>query len=341
MALKRVCLLICLSLVFRVAPVHGVILNGTNVPKEKFVVYILIGHSNMAGVDLSHSDPVSIPNGWNYPVASKQWVLAKEPVNNKSAGLSGNGCAGPGMPFIKAMAAAYPDYYFGVVTNASLSATCRGLNTGNNSSGLDPSDNRYWDSTYLYDQIITSAKAVQKDAMIGGILCMLGTVDATRTNSTVCKAFSDDIASLAKFFRRDLNLPNLPFIMGEYEAGASGSFATTLPLPAIIRDQIVLVPSKLPFSATVNSVGIQMLDDHHYTGNVGQQEFAKRVVAVIQDKKFFPPAATSITLAPPMRAAAGYTGHWLLAEPGAMTLRSDDGAYLINGTRFGSARIRE
>ncbi|HKP96043.1 MAG TPA: sialate O-acetylesterase [Fibrobacteria bacterium] len=341
MAQRRAWLCFCFLALVRVVPVHGVMLGGANVPKEKLVVYILIGHSNMAGIDLSHSDPVSVPHAWNYPVKTRQWVLAKEPVNNKAAGLSGNGAAGPGMPFLKGMAAAYPDYYFGVVTNASLSSTCRGENTGNNSSGLDPSDNRYWDSTYLYDQIITAAKAVQKEATLGGILCMLGTVEATRTNGTVCRAFSDDIASLARFFRRDLDMPQLPFIMGEYEAGATGSFAPTLPLPAIILEQIKLIPSKLPFSATVNSQGIRMLDDHHYTGNTGQQEWAKRAIAVIQANNWFPPGATAIRIAAPGSRAAALQGPWLLAEPGAMTLRSDEGIFLINGAGVRPLPIKE
>jgi hypothetical protein len=317
-------------LMFRIAPVHGVMLGGVDVPKEKFVVYILIGHSNMAGMDLAHSDPVASPRGWNYKISTKAWAPAAEPVNNKAAGLSGNGCGGPGMPFLKQMAAAYPDYYFGVVTNASYSATCKGINTGNNGSNLDADDNRYWDSTYLYTQIVTAAKAIQKDATLGGILCMLGSIEATRTNGTVCRAFSDDLASLAKFFRRDLNLPNLPFIMSEYEAGATGSFATTLPLPAIIAEQVKLLPSKLTYSATVNTVGITMLDDHHFTADKGQPEWAKRAIAAIQTNKWFPPAAAGVAIAAPSHHAAGFSGPSMTA-PGAMLFKAEDGGYLVDG----------
>ncbi len=334
MAIKRAYHCLCLAALLRAAPTEAVMLGTVNVPKEKFVVYILIGHSNMAGIDYPHSDPVAIPHGWNYPIATKQWVLAKEPVNSKTTGLSGNGSGGPGMPFLKAMAAAYPDYYFGVVTNASLSSTCRGMNTGNNGSGLDPSDNRYWDSTYLYNQIVTAAKDVQKDVTLGGILCMLGTVEATRTNATVCNAFSDDISSLARFFRRDLGMPELPFIMGEYEAGASGSFAPTLPLPAIILSQIKLIPGKLPFSATVNSQGIPMLDDHHYKADKGQPEWASRAVAVIQANKFFPTGSAAISVSAPRHAAA-FSGPWLRTEQGAMTLQSGETEYRLDGTAVG------
>src|SRR4051812_28558648 len=49
---------------------HAVTLGGTNVPKEKFVVYLMIGHSNMAGQDLAHSDGTSDPHGWFWPVSA-------------------------------------------------------------------------------------------------------------------------------------------------------------------------------------------------------------------------------------------------------------------------------
>ncbi|MDB5105921.1 MAG: hypothetical protein JWP91_3610 [Fibrobacteres bacterium] len=342
MALKRIGLCLCLSFFMRAAPAQGVVLGGTNVPKDKIVVYILIGHSNMAGIDLSHSDDVANPMCWNYRVSTKAWVPAKEPKNSKTGGLSGNGAAGPGMPFLKGMSAAYPDYYFGVVTNASLSATCRGENTGNNGSNLDPSDNRYWDSTYLYTQIVGAAKAIQKDVTLGGILCMLGTVEATRTSEAVCRAFSDDITELVKDIRRDLAMPNLPFVMGEYEAGATAEFSPTLLLPGIIQAQTRLIPGKLPFSALVDSKGIAMLDNHHYTGDKGQQEWARRAVAVIQANKFFPGSATGIAI-PYGKASAGgmaaHRGPWTLTAAGAEVIGFEDGAYRINGAAKAGAGL--
>jgi hypothetical protein len=294
-------------------PAHAVVLGGTTVPKDKMVVYLLIGHSNMAGQDLAHSDGTVDAHAWNWPVTTKQWVQAKEAPNaGRAAGLSGHGEGGPGMPFMKALAAAYPGYYIGVINNASLSATCKGENTGANSSNLDPSDNRYYKGTYLYQQAVDAVKAVQPDVTVGGILCMLGTVDATRTSQAVCEAFSDDITQLVKDLRADLGLPNLPFLMGAYEAGASGDFAISKPWPGIVDAQIKLIPSKLTRSAVVDSKGITMLDDHHYVANgSGQPLWASRAVALIQTNNWFPNGATALapTLAPAAargKSAAGF-----------------------------------
>lgn len=343
MTIKRTLLWISFSLLLGVAPVHSLLLGGTNVPKEKIVVYLLIGHSNMAGVDASKSDDVTHPHCWNFPIKTSTWVLAKEPKNNRSAGLSGTGSAGPGMPFLKGMAAAYPDYYFGVISNASLSSTCRGINTGNNTSPLDASDNRYWDSTYLYNQIVNAAKSVQNDVTLGGIICMLGTVDATRTTLAVCQNFSNDVSELVRDMRRDLAMPDLPFIMGEYEAGATGDFSPRLPMPAAVDAEIKLIPSKLPFSGTVSSVGVTMLDDHHYSGDKGQPEFAKRIIALIQAKSFFPAGGSSIAISAgkASRTGGAQRGAWTLTAAGADLIGFGDGAYMLNGRKGAESPMQE
>lgn len=280
---------------------HALNLGGTEVPREKVVVYLMIGHSNMAGQDFRNSDGVAHARGWNYQWASaKTWVPAKETPGAMRNGLSGRGSGGPSMPFLKLMADAHPEHWFGVVSNASLSATCRGENTGNNSSGMDPEDNRYWKGARLYNEILNAAKEIQASVTLGGIVCMLGSVEATRTPESVCRTFSADLAQLARDFRADLGLPQLPFIMGEYEAGSTGSFSPALPLPAIIAAEIKALPAKLPFSATIDSRGIAMFDDHHYSAKVGQPEFAKRTVAAIHANNWFPPpGGTSIAIQAP------------------------------------------
>lgn len=310
-------------------PSHAVNLGGTNVPKEKFVVYLLIGHSNMAGEDMRNSDGVTHPNAWHWPIAKKAWQPAKETPNaGRAAGLSGHGEGGPGMPFLKGLINAYPGYYFGVINNASLSSTCKGENQGNSSSPLDPSDNRYFKDTYLFKEITDAAKAVQAEATLGGVLCMLGSVEATRTSQAVCEAFSDDLAQLAKDLRAELGVPNLPFIMGGYENGATGNFALSKPWPAIIDAQIKLLPSKLPYSGVVDSKGITMLDDHHYvaTGN-GQPLWAQRAIALIQTNSWLPGVtAISPTLAraPARPAAAEF-------RAGTLWFKTWEGAWSADG----------
>jgi hypothetical protein len=302
----------------------------------------LIGHSNMAGDDPFNSDGVTHPHAWNYLWAStKAWVPAKEPPGTGS-GFSTRGAGGPGMPFLKGMIAAYPEYYFGVVCNASYSATCRGVNAGGNSSGLDPSDNRYWKGTYLYEQIVASAKEIQKDATLGGILCMLGTIEATRTNKDVCNNFSNDVSQMIKDMRTDLGTPNLPFVMGEYEAEATGDAAITLPLPAIVQSEIKLIPSKLSMSATVDSRGIPTIVGFHYPSTPqGQGEWAKRAIGVIQANKFFPPGATPSLVEAHAILRPAAAAPKLMIEDGEKLILKSDELYLMNGAKAAATfRIR-
>jgi|GEM_PF-4142063 len=336
MALMRTSLGICLGLQFAA---HAVMLGGVEVPKEKMVVYLLIGHSNMAGNHPARADGVTHPRAWNYPVGTKAWTLAKE---TRQAGLSaGNGTGGPGMPFLKAMAAAYPDYYFGVINTASPSSTCRGENTGNNTSDLDPANNRWWKGSYLYEQTLAAAKGIQGQVTLGGIFCMLGSVEATRTNRTVCQAFSDDVSQLVKDLRADLGIPNLPFLMGEYEAGSTRDFDPTLPLPAIIVEQTKLIPSKLPFSATVDSRGIDMLDDHHYSADVGQVEWAKRAIGLLQTNSWFPVTAGASIVAARRKLSIGTTPAIGRDGVGMSILSRDrDGVYRVDGSTLEPAEIK-
>ena len=316
------------------SPLQALMLGGVNVPKDKIVVYLLIGHSNMGGVESRNPDNVAHPRGWNYTWSAtpKAWVPAKEAPGGTKNGLSTRGAGGPGMPFIKQMAEAFPEYHIGVISNASYSSTCKGVNTGNNTSGIPSAENRYWKGARLYNEILTAAKEVQADVTFGGIICMLGTVEATRSSDEVVASFSDDISQMAKDLRADLGLPNLPFMMGEYETGSSGEFSTSLPWPATILAQTRLIPSKLPNSATISSQGVAMKDDHHYAWPAGQTEFAARCVAAIKTKQWCPPAAL-VTILRPARAGApvGRVGLRFLEDRGAKAAFRDGIPYFIDG----------
>ncbi len=292
----RKLLMLCLWCVFPFRAMADITLGGVSVPREKFVVFLMMGHSNMAGRDINRSDSVTHPHAWNYHwMSDKQWVLAKEIPGNLKNGLSGRGCGGGGMPLLKHLVAEYPDFYFGAVDNASLSATVKG-SVDNNSSGMPGDSNRYWKGSQLYREITIAAIEVKKNAILGGIFCEIGTIEATRGTSDIVNGFSDDVTQMVKDIRAEIGEPNLPFILGKYEAGATGSYSLSLPNPKIIADQILLVPGKLPYSALVESSGLEMLDDHHYVmGPTGQGEWSKRAMALIKANGYFPNTSTALS----------------------------------------------
>jgi hypothetical protein len=332
---KYQALLTALPLLFLTGICHAVNLGGTEVPKDKFIVYLLIGHSNMSGENHPQADGVGGPRIWYYQwYKSKTWMPAKEPPNQPTLGLSGRNEGGPGMAFLKGMAAAYPDYQFGAISNATVSCTVRGLNTGHNGSGIPADSNRYWKGSTLYEEIPKIVNPLQKDFTLGGIICMAGSVEATRTSDSVCRRFSDDVAQMVADYRADLHAPNLPFIIGEYENNASGTFSLNLAWPKLIDQQIKLIPSKVANSVTVNSVGIPMKDDHHYNIQ-GEGMFATRVIQAIKDKKFFPIASTGFVLK--METARDNPSRSVfLSRSGVMALRaaSVPRLFLADGERL-------
>jgi hypothetical protein len=167
-------------------------------------------------------------------------------------------------------------------------------------------------------------------------------VEATRTDQTTCSAFSDDISQLVKDMRADLGMPNLPFLMGAYENGASGDFALTKPLPATIDAQIKLIPSKLALSAVVDSKGITMLDDHHYVANGnGQPLWASRAVTLIQTNHWFPDGTAALATAfAPMSARTGATIGFVNGE---LWIKTGAGTWNADGRApaRGAARITD
>jgi hypothetical protein len=291
-------------------------LGGTEVPKDKFIVYLLIGHSQMAGVITTNNDNVTNPHAWVYRwETTKIWELAKETGSNR-AGLSGRGTGGPGMPFLKGMVSRHSDYYFGVISNASPSSTCHGINSGSNGSNLSAEQNRYWRDATLFHELITAAREVQNDATLGGILCMLGTIEATRAvDVTVCQNFSTDIAQMVADMRDSLGLPKLPFIVADYEKGAKGDFSVSLEWPAIIAEQTDLVPSKVSNSVEINSAGIPLFDDHHFT-IAGQGVWAGRAIDSLHAHNFFPPPGTSVILETPVASQKKIPGLVVLSYTG-------------------------
>ncbi|MBN1759841.1 MAG: hypothetical protein JW863_16055 [Chitinispirillaceae bacterium] len=275
------------------AQVHAIDLGGTEVPKDRFIVYLLIGHSQAAGVIRFGNDKVTDPHAWVYRWATtRTWEPAKE-TGSLSAGLSGRGTGGPGMPFLKLMAGRHDDYYFGVISNASPAATCHEINTGSNGSNVPSEENRYWRDAQLFDEIISAAREVAEEATLGGVLCMLGSIEATRAaDVTGCENFSNDIAEMARDMRDSLGIPGLSFIVADYEKGASGDFDTDLEWPAIIAGQLDSVPSKLSNCVLVNSEDIPLMDDHHFT-IAGQKEWVRRAADSLHEKNFFPPPDAS------------------------------------------------
>jgi hypothetical protein len=172
---------------------HSVTLNGTDVPKDKLICYLFMGHSNMEGFGGGMLDTVTDPRVWAYSIKRGFWN-ARDPVETLYNSPS------PFMPFLKRMAELYPDYYFcGIkVTEAGSSLSSQFLR-----------------NKPKYTEIMQTVGAIKDSVTIGGIIAMFGWVEGL--SDTLSRKFDADVNTMLSSFREDLGVPALPLIMGRYE----------------------------------------------------------------------------------------------------------------------------
>ncbi len=261
-------------------------LDGVVVPRDKFFVFLFIGQSNMAGRATGGGDASVFtethPRIWKYNIVDTwhhygehhTWVKAKKTIhhdrNTKQA-------AGPGMAFLKNLAERYPEYYFGIVQNAETQAKLR----------------HYVDTTgphtdILYEQIIDAAIKIEGDVTIAGVVAMLGIIE--RDDMGLVNAWDTDMQKLAQRMRNTLNIPDLPFLVSQYEKGGYGGFVVDENVRKLIA-KIDNVPSILPHSAVVPTDNLTdrkyMQDDHHFNYS-GHILWAENAVNIIVDNSWIP-----------------------------------------------------
>jgi hypothetical protein len=284
------------------------LLSGVIVPKEKFIVYIMIGHSNMTG-RTPELDTVVDPHAWNFFITdccqsfkNHTWVPARDCIHMDFAGSGG----GPCMHFLKKMVRAYPDYYFGVVNNANSGAQCRAnYLKGNGAGAFD-----------LYAEMIDALMVIKGSVTFGGIICMLGVSESVHAPDTVCRCFSSDIALMVREFRDTLGLPSLPFIMGGFER--DGPEVKTQGIYwQIVDSETNLVPSKVTNSGIVPSDSLTYFDRWHYT-YTAYEIWTQRAIDTIQAHHWFPPAGSGVRF--PGRAVVANAGK---KNPSAVLMTSD------------------
>ncbi len=205
---------------------------------KNFYIFLLAGQSNMAGrgfVDDSSkltNDSIFMLNKNN------EWVLATDPVHfdKKEAGV------GPAISFARALLKSNPNIKIGLVPSA-----------------VGGSSIRFWqpDSTYIgwhpYDDAIARVKNAQNYGTLKGVLWHQGESDDSPKGSA---RYMQQLSELIARFRKEFQTPNLPFVAGEL-----GYFH-----PPYINDILKNVPTKIPFSAVVNSAGlIANPDKIHFT----------------------------------------------------------------------------
>jgi hypothetical protein len=254
-----------------------VVVGGLPVPKEKVIVFLHIGHSNMAG---RTNIPASMrpfyfdthPQLWSYNQAGV-WQPAREPL---SGDFLTRGRAGPGMAILRtALAMAPPDALIvsiGRGQDGSRGGACKGFRRG----GI------------LYETVMAPARALKGKVTFGGIFSMLVLMEIF--DKPNLPRSHECMEGLASDMRTDLGDPNIPFMMSDWEMGATGRFNPVLPDAVIAREQLRVAQQNIPRSAIIPTDMLPMSDDHHFDLN-GYKLWAERAFGLIQQGGWAPWAA--------------------------------------------------
>jgi hypothetical protein len=264
----------------------GVTINGTAVPRSDVIVFLHIGHSNMAGRVTTPEAlrPLNFethPRLWAYAKGGV-WKPAREPLSGDSMNGScgGVGCAGlpagagPGMSILRTALAAAPDKFVVSIGRGQSGLTagfCRSFRKG----GL------------LYDFVMGPAMELKGKVTFGAIWTMFGQSEINDASNN--RAFGDCMVGVASDMRTDLGEPELPFVVGDWEEEATGSLTTSSSTGRIIIPQLRALPMRITRSVLIATDGLPMnpLDGQHYD-LTGYKLWAERGFALLKMNGWMP-----------------------------------------------------
>jgi hypothetical protein len=254
----------------------GVMINGTFVPKEKAIVVIHWGHSNMYGQARSPSSlrPLFFDTQdrlWSYRGANR-FRLAREKTAPSPSG-DDNDNAGPGMAILKTLAAAAPadgGYHFISIGRGQGSATTQ----------------QYLKGGLYYSTFMDLATQLKGKVTFAGMFVMMGITDRHMPTSQQ-GGFADRMSRIVADIRADLGEPNLPVLHTDYEVTSTGTLSVNTDFARRIRPLMLSLPERVENLAIIPCDEIQLEDDHHFT-LAGHKLWAERGVGIMRTRGWLP-----------------------------------------------------
>ncbi len=249
-------------------------IGGTMVPKEKAIVFVHFGHSNMVGHGTGTPelhDYFFTPQARLWSYNGTQFTPATERTAPELSNPDQVG-GGPGMAWLKASAAmAGPGYHFISVAKAVGSLTTAEWQKGGP----------------LYTMLINMVRPLIGKVTFGGAFVMLGVTDRHLAQSEWA-GFPVRFAKIISDLRADLKEPNLPVLECAYEVEAAAiDIKVGSPFANLVMPLYPKLPSMIPNFALVPADGIGQQDDHHFNLE-GHKMWADRGVAIMKEKGWFP-----------------------------------------------------
>jgi hypothetical protein len=215
-----------------VLPASAVELGGKQVPKDKFIIFVLIGHSNSMGYGTKKGpldtqpaercwyfdnfrEEVTGADGKKSRTTISKWVPSREDI------IPPERHACPGHRFMKYMAAAYPDYHFGLIQESSPGAVIRFYLESSKAKPGEEGKKRPDDQADLRTPLEQKIAAVKDHGTFGGVLCFLGYPEGkAKYGMGDVDNYVANLAKLQEELRGFIGVSDLPFILGLQEVDA-------------------------------------------------------------------------------------------------------------------------
>ena len=226
----------------------------------KFDLILLVGQSNMAGRGkLADADRVPDPRIYTLD-QSNRWVNQGQPIH-----------------FDKPVAGAGIGFYFGKL----LTEANPGVTVGLIPCAVGGTSVKLWQpGQKLYDNALARAKIALKSGRLKAILWHQGESDSGRQESV--DAYAALLKTTLESFRKDLDAPNVPIILGELgEFGFLNKDGTPTLKPKI-NEIMHTVAAEIPNTTVVPAKGLMDGGDKLHFNTEALQEFGKRYFEVWQ-----------------------------------------------------------
>ncbi len=231
--------------------------NTTSRQAGPYDIFLLIGQSNMAGRGVVADVDQTPHNRVLMLTETGDWVPAVDPMHFDKPAVVG---VGPGLSFGKALADYDEGWVIGLIPAAvggsSIAAWAQG--EVHQQTGAEP-----------YDDAITRARIAMKNGTLRGILWHQGESDAKPEKVGLYRAA---LVQLVDNLRRDLETPDVPFIVGGLGVYLAERSPETVILTAILQD----TASDIPNTGFVSSEGLNHKGDGVHFSAESARELGRR-----------------------------------------------------------------
>lgn len=226
-------------------------------PRPQLHLFLLVGQSNMAGrgdIEPSDTEPIANVVALN---AAGDWVPATDPLHwdKPSAGVG----------LARTFAIHYLQSHPGV-TVGFIPAAVGGSPISSWAPGA------YYEETesHPYDDALARARPALTRGMLAGILWHQGESDRS---AELAPKYERALTDLIARFRRDLNAPRVPFLIGQLGQFAGAPWDQHAHRIDLAHRQVA---ARVPFTAFVPSQGLAAKPDHLHFDAPALRELGRR-----------------------------------------------------------------